>query len=234
MSCYTQTSTNGFCADAIPNCPVNTEPWTTTTCVVCCHPMVGKPIASKIGNVCNMSCYSNSTRIFKQRYSSNTGTFRCASCNATHTFEEKWEKMYVTMNAYYCSYACSWAPVIALAPPRPKAVAGSISDSAFAVLTPVVKHTHIINPRVITLALPHIVPTWSFFSQVPVAQSFASPSLVAQSSVAPSPVAPSPVAPSHTPNGFNWRTILFIMLVVICAIIYHQMTAPGTEIAVRK
>ncbi len=229
MSCNTQTSTNGSFTDAIPNCPVNTEPWTTTTCVVCCHPMVGKPIISKIGNVCNMSCYSDSTRLFKQRYSSNTSKFRCVSCNATHTFEEKWEQMHVTMNAYYCSYACSWAPVIALAPPRPTAVVGTISNSAFAVITPVVKHTYITNPRMITLALPHVVPTRSFFSRVSVA-----PSPVAQSPVAPSPVAQSSVAQSRTPNGFSWRTILFIILVIVCAIIFNQMTALGTALAVRK
>jgi hypothetical protein len=118
-----------------------------------------------------------------------------------------------------------------------------MSDSAFAVLTPIVKHTYITNPRVITLALPHIVPTWSFASPVSVAQSpvIQSPVSVAQSpviqspvSVAQSPVIQSPVASTQTQNGFSWRTILFIMLVVICAIIFNQMMAPGTALAVRK
>ncbi len=222
MSSSTKTATNTF-SDSIPCHPIDTEPWTTSTCVVCCHRIVGNTIVSQIGNVCNMSCYSDSTRIYKHRYSTNTNKFRCASCNAIHTFAEKWENLNINQNAYYCSYECTWAPVMATAPPPPalKQSVGLPFDSAFVTIAPVIKHTRITNPRVVLLSVPHIVSTSRIFP-------FSNPAPVSPSSN------PAPSNQTHTQSGFSWRTILFILLVVIFAIIYHQMTAVGTALAVRK
>jgi hypothetical protein len=145
---------------------------------------------------------------------------------------------------------------MATAPPPPalKQSVGLPFDSAFVTIAPVIKHTRITNPRVVLLSVPHIVSTsriFPFSNPAPVQQAPVSPSSnpapVLQAPVSPSsnpaPVLQAPVSPSsnpapsnqtHTQSGFSWRTILFILLVVIFAIIYHQMTAVGTALAVRK